>query len=155
MSMTKTLILPIHLMTPLRWSSTPFVHTTSFSIHLDHSFPWRCRPLTRWWISHACGYWGKWQCHLYEQWAAQCGLPNSQIGDIDQVGYIVGTSLPCFISAHRTVELEISLPNTVELPHYRRRSLSVHALKRLGYEATYFFDLNWQIIKHARGRFTQ
>ena len=58
---------------------------------------------------------------------------TAKIGDNDQVGYI-GTLLPCFISADRTLELEMSLPNTVELPHYRRRSLSIHALKRLGYE---------------------
>ncbi len=59
---------------------------------------------------------------------------TAKIGDNDQVGYL-GTLLPCFISADRTLELEMSLPNTVELPHYRQRSLSIHALKQLGYEA--------------------
>jgi hypothetical protein len=60
---------------------------------------------------------------------------TAKIGDNDQVGYIGTLLLPCLISADRTLELEMSLPNTVELPHYRRRSLSIHALKRLGYEA--------------------
>jgi hypothetical protein len=54
--------------------------------------------------------------------------------------------LPCFISADRTVELEISLPNTVELPHYRRRSLSVHALKQLGYEADHRLCRNGNLL---------
>ena len=54
--------------------------------------------------------------------------------------------MPCFISADRTVELEISLPNTVELPHYRRRSLSVHALKQLGYEADHRLCRNGNLL---------
>ena len=41
---------------------------------------------------------------------------TAKIGDNDQVGYI-GTLLPCFISADHRLELEMSLPSTVELPH--------------------------------------
>jgi hypothetical protein len=48
---------------------------------------------------------------------------------------ILGTLVVVFISADRTFQIDFTLPHTVEMPHYRRRSLSCHALKRLGYEA--------------------
>ena len=56
---------------------------------------------------------------------------TAKLGDADKVEYM-GKKFPSFISSDRTVDLEVSLPNTVEMPpHYRRRSLIIPALKGL------------------------
>ncbi len=53
----------------------------------------------------------------------------------ESVSHFVGTLVMNVISADRTLLLDLTLPHTVEMPHYCRCSLSCHGLKRLGYEA--------------------
>ena len=58
---------------------------------------------------------------------------TAKVGESDLCN-VLGTLVVSFISADRTVQVDFTLPHTVEMPTYRRRSLSCHALKRLGYE---------------------
>ncbi len=70
---------------------------------------------------------------LHNVLPARISCHTATLGESD-LCLFVGTLVICMISANRTLTLDMTLPHTVEMPHYRCRSLSCHSLKRLGYE---------------------